>query len=57
MIVTVTVTGQFTIEANNESNYQKQLDAMLSKCEEGGIPLGVESEDTDDGRWFDDEGD
>lgn len=57
MIVTVTIMGQFSIEAENEESYQKKLNAKLAKFEKLGMDPNIESEDTDDGLWFDDEED
>lgn len=57
MIVTVTIMGQFTIEANDEESYQKKLNTKLAKFEKLGMDPNIESEDTEDGRWFDDEED
>ena len=54
MVVTVTVMGQFTIEADNETDYEKLRENMLDQFGDMGLELGVESEDTDDGKWFDD---
>jgi hypothetical protein len=55
--VTVTVMGQFTIEADSEKDYEAQRETMLDNAGDLGIELGVESEDTEDGLWFDDDED
>jgi hypothetical protein len=56
-VVTVTVMGQFTIEAETEKEYEEKREEMIDSFGDMGLGLDIESEDTEDGTWFDDEED
>jgi len=54
MEVLVSVLAQITITAEDDEEYKKSLDEMLSKLEHMGFSVNIEKESSDDG-WFDDD--